>query len=261
MTPHSDRWALDLAEWAIPESILNNAEESPWIHPPALFGVPDQIEMNPSHTRALEAMPIGGSVLDIGCGGGVAAFALVPPAVHVIGVDHQSEMLTMFAETAQTRGVAVDVVEGLWPAVAEQVPQCDVVTCHHVVYNVAPIVPFLRELDAHAGRRVVIEMPTRHPLTTMSRAWKHFWNLERPSSPTSDDLMLVLEEIGIGATMQIWSGLMRVDRNLDEAVNFMRIRLCLPSDRTSEVRDFLESEPVDTQRELATIWWNKEPAN
>ena len=32
-----ENWRKQLAAWAIPESILNQAEESPWIHPPALF--------------------------------------------------------------------------------------------------------------------------------------------------------------------------------------------------------------------------------
>jgi len=34
---------------------------------------------------------------EVGCGGGIAAFATVPPVRHVIGVDHQPEMLDMFS--------------------------------------------------------------------------------------------------------------------------------------------------------------------
>ena len=80
VTSAADRWRLSLARWAIPEEILANAPESPWIHPPELFGVPEVIEDSPSHERAREAVPANGTVLDVGCGGGVAAFALTPPA-------------------------------------------------------------------------------------------------------------------------------------------------------------------------------------
>lgn len=252
-----DKWAQSLAQWAIPKEILEQAQESPWIHPPALFGVPNEIEMTPSHRRALEVMPEDGSLLDVGCGGGIAAFAVTPPAGHVIGVDHQPEMLEMFSANAKSRKVTSEVYEGYWPEVASKVPQTDVVTAHHVVYNVANIGPFIRELNAHARKRVVIEMPTQHPLVSMSQAWKHFWKLDRPSGPTPRDLMLVLEELGINAELEIWNGQMRVDRDLDEAAKFMRIRLCLPPERESEVHDFLTDSPMPSSRELATIWWNR----
>ena len=68
----------------------------------ALSRFPTSSESTPSHERAREAVPEGGSVLDVGCGGGVAAFALTPPATSVIGVDHQSEMLAMVSRERRT---------------------------------------------------------------------------------------------------------------------------------------------------------------
>lgn len=253
---HQQDWARALSEWAIPEEILGKAQTSPWIHPPVLFQVPDEITLTISHTRAFEALPTNGSVLDVGCGGGVAAFALTPPASHVIGVDHQPEMLSMFAENASKRGVTYETFEGFWPQIAPEVPVADVVVCHHVVYNVADIGPFLTALSAHARSRVVIEMPTRHPLSNMSAAWKHFWNLERPTQPTSEDLVEVLKEIGINARVQNWTGPMRERVDLDQDAEFMRIRLCLPPDRLPEIREFLRANPLPREREVATIWWD-----
>lgn len=249
-------WAHSLAQWAIPKEILDQAQTSPWIHPPVLFQVPEEINLTISHTRAFEVLPTGGSVLDVGCGGGIAAFALVPPASHVIGVDHQSEMLEMFAENAKKRGVTHEVFEGFWPHVAPEVPVADVVVCHHVVYNVADIGPFLQELSSHARFRVVIEMPTRHPLTNMSQAWKHFWNLDRPTGPTSKDLLLVLKETGVNPRVQYWSGPMRDRIDIEQDAEFMRIRLCLPSERLAEVREYLLANPLPKAREIATIWWD-----
>jgi SAM-dependent methyltransferase len=259
VTSAAQNWSQALDAWALPDEIVNSAPQSPWIHPPVLFEVPEQIPPSPSHERAREVLLMGATVLDVGCGGGIAAFALTPPATHVIGVDHQPEMLVMFSANAAKRGVTCETVEGFWPSVADRTPEADVVTAHHVVYNVADIVPFLRALDDHTKARVVVEMPDRHPLASMSEAWRHFWNLERPDGPTPSDLLDVLHEINIDAHCEQWSGPMRVEQNLDQAVHFMRIRLCLPESRGDEVRNFLSSHPAPTARELTTIWWDVAP--
>jgi SAM-dependent methyltransferase len=256
VTSATDQWRQSLDAWALPEEIVASAEESPWIHPPVLFQVPDVINSSPSHDRAREAVPVGGTVLDVGCGGGIAAFALTPPAAHVIGVDHQAEMLTMFRANAVKHAVTCQTVEGFWPAVADATPSADVVTAHHVVYNVGDIAPFLRALDDHARVRVVLEMPDHHPLASMSEAWRNFWQLERPDGPTPSDLLEVLEELGVDAHREQWSGAMRVEQNLEQAAHFMRIRLCLPAAREGEVREFLVTQPESSVRELSAVWWD-----
>lgn len=254
----AQKWAKDLAEWAIPESIISQAPESPWIHPPAMFTLPDEIPDSPSNQRAREAMPNGGSVLDIGCGGGIAAFAIAPPAGTVIGVDHQDEMLKMFAESASAKGLEHQEVLGDWPDVSPQTPKADVVTCHHVAYNVAQIEPFLKALDSHATKRVVIELPQQHPLSTMRDSWKHFWNLDRPVNPTPQDLIEVLAELGITANFELWQGPKLRPLNIEDDVRFLRIRLCLDSSRDLEIRQFLEAQKPMESRALATIWWDVE---
>lgn len=249
-------WRKSLAAWAIPEEIISQAPEDPWIHPPVMFQIPDVIEDSTSHQRAREVLTSGDSVLDIGCGGGIAAFAVTPPASHVIGVDHQSEMLEMFAENARNRGVTSEVFEGFWPALADQVPVADVVTTHHVVYNVPAIEDFIFALNSHARKRVVIEMPQQHPLTTATPLWKHFWNLDRPIDPTPDQLMNALKEIGINAHLELWEGSMRTEADLASQAHFSRIRLCLPESREGEVLEFLQNQPKVAIRNLATIWWD-----
>ncbi len=255
-TPAGNRWRESLEAWAIPKEILDQAPENPWIHPPVMFQIPAHIEDSISHQRAREALPKGGSILDIGCGGGIAAFAVVPEAAHVIGVDHQSEMLEMFAENAIERGVTSEVFEGFWPMLAGEVPVADVAVAHHVLYNVARIEEFVLAMSSHARKRVVIEIPQRHPLTTATPLWKHFWNLDRPTQPTPEDLMAVLEELGITAHLEMWDGSMRTEADLESQAYFSRIRLCLPESRESEVCDFLLSQPKVAIRNLATIWWD-----
>lgn len=251
-----NKWRQALAQWAIPKEILDQAPEDPWIHPPALFQIPDQVEDSPSHEIAREALTIGGSVLDIGCGGGMAAFALTPPAAHVIGVDHQSEMLVMFAENARKRSVTSEVFEGFWPAMADGVPSADVAVAHNVVYNVQNIEDFLQAMNDHAKNRVVIEMPQQHPLATAAPLWKHFWNIERPTTPTPGDLMEVLAEQGIDAKLKLWDGAVRQEADLATAASYSRIRLCLPAEREGEVLEFLESAPRQEVKKIATLWWD-----
>lgn len=252
----SEKWKSDLEAWAIPQEILEQAPESPWIHPPALFQIPKQIELTPSHQKAFEALPVDGSILDIGCGGGIAAFAMGSKAGKVIGVDHQPEMLQMFTQNAKDRHVDSIVHDGFWPAVAEQVEVADVAVAHHVVYNVQEIVPFITAMNSHARKRVVLEMPQHHPLSNLSLAWKHFWNLDRPNAPTPQDLIEVLKEMGINAHLHLWDGKLRQERDLDESVGFTRIRLCLPQEKEADVRIFLQQNPPSEIRPLATIWWD-----
>jgi SAM-dependent methyltransferase len=252
-----EKWKADLASWAIPAEILDQAEVKPWIHPPALFALPQVIKSSPSHQKAQEALPAGGSILDIGCGGGVAAFGISPQAGHVIGVDQQQEMLDMFAENARSRGVSSEVILGDWPDVAEQTPIADVVTVHHVVYNVGEIKPFIEALDSHARKRVVLELPRVHPMSNMAKGWKHFWNLERPTHPTSEDFLNVLTEMGIKAHVENFVGEILLDKAIDDFHKPLRIRLCLPESRDAEVKAFYALNPPPTTRELAVIWWDK----
>ena len=256
MKSAAERWREDLAKWAIPQEILDQAIEKPWIHPPALFEIPEVIKDSLSHQRAREAMPIGGSVLDIGCGGGIGAFAITPPAAHVVGVDEQEAMLELFANNAARYGVTVETVSGQWPDVADDTPIADVVTVHHVAFNVGDIVPFLAALNSHARKRVVLEVPVIHPMSNMNEGWKHFWNVIRPTVPVAGDLISVLEEMGIKATIEYFEGEILLDKKVDGANGFIRRRLCLPESRQGEIDAFLEANPLPERRQLAVIWWD-----
>lgn len=259
LTARAEQWRDDLASWAIPASILAAASQSPWIHPVSMFAVSDEIPDSPSHQRAREVLPVGGSVLDVGCGGGRAALALVPPAGLVIGVDHQQDMLDSFAEAAQLRGVRHREVLGDWSQVERDVPPCDVAVSHHVAYNVADIVPFLRALDRHARHRVVIEVPLTHPLSNMNSLWKRFWDLDRPTRPTAHQLHGIAEALGFEPSIEVWPDLtwgQRVALSREERVEHMRIRLCLTKDRDAEVAAALIEDVDARPREVATLWWD-----
>lgn len=253
------RWRDDLASWAIPRYILDQATESPWAHPVAMFTVDAEIPDSLSHRIAREALEPGGSVLDVGCGGGRASLALVPPAGTVSGVDHQREMLDEFATAAQARGVVHHEYLGDWPAIADEVPMADVVVCHHVAYNVAGIIPFLQALNAHAVSRVVLELPVVHPLSSMGPLWKRFWNLDRPTRPHAQDVANIAQALGFDAHCDVWEDATwgaRVNLPEAERVRYARARLCLTADRDAEVAAALMEQQDSRPRDVATIWWD-----
>ena len=249
-----DRWREELAGWAIPPEILAKAPEPPWGFPVEMFRAQVEAVDSPSRRVAAEALGDGGSVLDVGCGGGWAALALVPPAGLVIGVDGAPDMLTAFADAAESKGVAHREVAGDWPAVSADVPVADIVVCHHVFYNVADLPPFADALTTHARRRVVVEMTATHPLTNLAPLWRHFHGIERPEGPTAALAVEVLREIGIEPVVEPWTRPARdVPRQVYVSMN--RRRLCLPVEAEPEV-DRLMGDVTSMGRDVVTMWWD-----
>lgn len=259
LTDAAARWADQLGRWAIPDEILAQAPVSPWQHETAMFIVDDTLDRDsPAAEIARSVLPaVGGSVLDVGCGGGRAAMSLVPPAELVIGVDQSPEMLAEFTRAAAATGARSMTVEGRWPDVADATPVADVVACHHVAYNVADIGHFLLALTAHARLAVVLVLPPRHPLSAWNDAWRHFWGLERPTGPTADDLAEVLAGLGLDA--ERWEvprpPLARATADTASRVPSARRRLCLTEDRDDELRSYLDGhEPAWSDTNVVFRW-------
>lgn len=255
------RWRADLEDWAIPPEILAAAPESPWGCPTGLFAVAAEeamattpAERSPSQRRALEVLPDGGSILDVGAGGGAASLPLCPPGASVTAVDQSADMLAAFAKLAGRRGAAHTEVEGLWPDVAGKVGPADVVVCHHVLYNVPDLVPFVAALTDHARLRVVAEITAVHPQSLLNPLWEHFHGLIRPTRPTADDAAAVLRDLGLDVGVEesarplLWA---EADRR--EQVAFARRRLCLPAERDDEVDAVLDLS--SGLRRQVTLWW------
>ncbi len=255
MSGAAQRWADQLAAWAIPEEIMAQAPESPWEFSPALFKGPPP-EPGPetvSQRRAKEALPGGGSVLDVGCGGGAAGLALVPPAGRVTGFDQSAQLLAIFADRARELGVDYEVVQGDWPEGSGAVGPADVVVCHHVAYNVPNLADFAAALTDHARIRVVMELSARHPRYGVNPLWRHFWDVERPEGPVADDAVAVVEEAGIRPRVERSPRLAR-STSREARVASVRRYLCLPADRDAEI-DALLGDDSDQPGEVVTLWW------
>ena len=264
-----DKWRADLAAWAIPGHITAAVPDSPWVLPRQVFARRADRLMaepaGPSYERAREALEPAGTVLDVGSGAGAACLPLAPLATTVTAVDTDADMLALLGERAATAGLDLRTVRGGWPEVAEQAGPADVVTCHHVVYNVPDIWVFLEALTNHARRRVVVELSAAHPLTSLNPLWLRFHGLQRPDGPTAADLLAILAGAGLSPGHTEWSRPAEADyTGFTELVDVTRRRLCLPADRASEVEAALldlgsqRERPGDlgsSGRDVVTIWW------
>ena len=269
LTALLDRWREDLAAWAIPEHITAAVADSPWVLPRQVFARrADRLSRDPggpSFERAWEALDPPGSVLDVGSGAGAACLPLAPRITTLTAVDADDEMLGLLAGRAGEAGLAARTVSGRWPDVGGQVGPADVVTCHHVVFNVPDLGPFLEALTGHARRRVVIETAAAHPLTSLNPLWLRFHGLRRPEGPTAADTIGILAAMGHDPRHTGWSRPAGADYgSMAELVEVTRRRLCLPPERAGEVETALvelginPGQPGDlgsSGRDVVTIWW------
>jgi precorrin-6B methylase 2 len=262
-------WADDLAAWRIPEPIMTAVDESPWVLPTEVFSRRADRRLanpsGPSHARAKAALPDGGSVIDVGAGGGAASLPLAPRMRRLTAIDTHDPLLADLTRRAAPLGLDLRTVPGCWPEVAADVPAADVVVCHHVLYNVADLAPFVTALTSHARRRVVVEISVRHPLTALNPYWREFHNLPRPNGPTADQVVELLLSLGIPAQSERWSRPPAAEyQSFTTLVDVTRRRLCLPPHRAADIAASLrrhgirEEKPPDlgsSGRDLVTIWW------
>jgi SAM-dependent methyltransferase len=253
--PAAVRWRELLQDRTIPAEILAVAPKDPSRHDPARFVPPATPEDTPSRRAALRLLgPDAATVLDVGCGAGAAGLALVPKVSHLTGVDHADDMLRAFERACTERGVAHRSVHGPWPQVAAQAGVADVVVSHHVGYNTLDLGPFVAALGAAARRGVVIELHAVHPGAWLDPLWAHFHGLHRPPPATVDDVLAVLEEVGIHPHVQRWTRPAQ-PRNPEAEITFSLRRLCLPVQRRDEVAEAV-ARLGPRHRDLVTLSWS-----
>jgi len=250
----AQHWAEQLAAWAIDPEILAAAPESPYGFPPGLFGT--QSGAASTHRAITEALPQGGSILDIGCGGGAASLPVAARAGTLLAVDSSERMLTDYVANAAASGVPVRTWSGAWSEVAPEVPVADVVVAANVVYNVPDVGDFLQTMSDHARHRVVIELTDSHPWTAMTALWRRFHGQERPAGPTTADFLDVTAELGFDAQSETfhrapaWSAAAP-----DVVLAFNRRRLCLPVEREPEIATAMRELPTAGPATASTVWW------
>ncbi|HET9255327.1 MAG TPA: methyltransferase domain-containing protein [Pseudonocardiaceae bacterium] len=254
-SPAAARWRDSLLARAIPAEIKAAASRDPHRHDPARFVPPVSPEDTPSRRAGLWLLgPGGGTVLDVGCGGGAAGLALLPKVSHLTGVDHARDMLRAFERACDERGVARRSVLGLWPDTAAEAGAADVVVSHHVGYNTLELGPFVAALGAAARRGVVVELHAIHPGAWLDPLWLHFHGLNRPPPATADDVLAVFGEVGIHPEVRRWSRPAQ-PRDPEAELDFSLRRLCLPEQRREEVAEAVAALGP-RHRDLVTLSWS-----
>jgi SAM-dependent methyltransferase len=276
----ADAWRRDLEAWAIPPLILDAAPESPFGFPAELFirradhSAEDRAAPTPTTVAAAAALGEGGTVLDVGAGGGATSFPLAASCTRLIAVDGQAEMLEAVERRATALRLSVTTIVGRWPEVGPRTPTADVAVCGHVAYNAPDLDAFLVALTAHARRRVVVELTDRHPLSWMNDLWLALHGVQRPERPSADDAEALSRSLGFEVRREE-----RVDtgdmagsgfERREDAVALVRRRLCLSSDRDDEVADALGSRLREhdglwsagpSEQRVVTLWWDAAPSS
>lgn len=265
------RWKSLLEAWAIPNEIIDAAPENPWGFPPGLFERRAtsalERELTYANRKALETLPAGGSVLDVGAGGGAASLPLAQKAGSITAVDSSERMLEGFTRAAARLDIASRTVVSAWPEAAGQISPVDVVVCHHVLYNAPHIAPFVTALNDKARHRVVIEMTPQHPLVWMNDLWIKFHNLSRPDRPTYQDAVECLRYLGLDAQCHVETSVSAMGgfEKREDAIAFVRKRMCLRPEQDEELAGALGDRLRKTDRgwsasppehRIATLWWD-----
>ncbi|MPZ64666.1 MAG: methyltransferase domain-containing protein [Pseudonocardiaceae bacterium] len=248
----SARWRELLEGRAIPPEIREAAPGSPYRHEPRRFAAPEQPPDTPSRRAGLALLGEGGTVLDVGCGAGAAALALLPTATHLTGTDHAEDMLAAFGAECDRRGVPHRTVHGAWPETAGEIGKADAVVCHHVGYNTAELAPFVAALDAAASRGVVVEMTAEHPTAWLDPLWERFHGLQRAPAATYHDALAVLHESGLDPQVQHWDRPPRDDTRAQAELACRR--LCLAPDRVDEVAAAIAELPPRPGGMMTLSW-------
>jgi SAM-dependent methyltransferase len=245
-------WRDAMREWAIPDAILSAAPESPWGFPVELFRSRAELatpgDLTFANRRARDALPKGGTVLDVGAGAGAASLPLRERCSLIVGVDSSRDQLAEFRRQAIV----------------------DVVVCNHVAYNVADLAPFALALTSRARRRVVMEITNRHPTAWMADLWWRFHALPRPVRPDADDVVAVIRGLGLKVRRHAAISPRRAGgfERREDAVAWIRRRLCLDAARDADVTAALGNRLVHDGvfwsvrppiEPVVTLWWDVRP--
>jgi SAM-dependent methyltransferase len=158
----------------------------------------------PSQRWAREALPLGGTVLDVGCGAGAASLPLADRAGRIVGVDADPNGTAAFEVRVKALDVEHETVVGPWPEVAPQVPPADVVVCHHVLYHAPGLEAFVTALTRHARERVVVELPVTHPHAWLRPVWGELGGADPGRVPGVADALAAFAALGMNVHVLSW---------------------------------------------------------
>ena len=143
-------------------------------------------------------------LLDVGAGGGRMALPLALSAKKVIAIEPSPSMCRVLREVAAEFDVEnVEVIESGWlDAQVPQAPRADIALCCHVLYTIQDIEPFVRKLEEHAGR-VLVVMYQAPPQSQIYPLWELVHGEPRLALPSLPEFLEVLGQLGIGPEIEV----------------------------------------------------------
>jgi SAM-dependent methyltransferase len=209
----------------------------------------------------------GDRLIDIGAGTGRYEPLLAGAVAELLAVEPSPAMRARLEQRlADEQLTNVRVVANPWPSA--EAATCDVAIAAHVLYGVREIEPFLRGMDAAAGRACFLLLAFRHPSSFVSPFWERLYGVPRLPLPGALECLNALYQIGIAARLELVPITSRLSfANQQEALDDLRWRLRAPAqpeyDRriASAVAELLVTTadghlaPRDLPDQAAVIWW------
>jgi len=152
-------------------------------------------EKDPAIDAVLEHVRPEDTVLDIGAGGGRLAIPIARHCREVVAVEPSEAMLAQLGAQVAELGVSnVRTVASTWEdAVVEP---ADIALCCHV-YGLYGPEPWVRKMEAHARRRVIVIMFHRATPPNMHPLWAPVHGEKRLQTPALTHFERLLTEMGI----------------------------------------------------------------
>ncbi|PKN85093.1 MAG: SAM-dependent methyltransferase [Chloroflexi bacterium HGW-Chloroflexi-8] len=218
--------------------------------------------------KTLEDFP-DSNVLDVGAGSGTWTLMMSPLAKSVTALDSSPAMLDFCKKEVENAGFDnVDIVAGIWPEIAAQVPEHDITLCSHAMYGCTDPVAFLKAMIEKTRKRIILLLRAPSQDGVMAQAAMLVWG-HPYDSPNFQIAFQILLDMGIFPNVimeneHLWKQWR--NKSLEEALAELKGRLGLFEDQQYDQRlmhllvENLVREgeewvwPADIR--TALVWWD-----
>ncbi len=153
---------------------------------------------DPLVNRLLQDVTSHHTLIDVGAGGGRLALPLALRCRCVIAVEPSPSMASVLRQQMSDFGISnILFVTSRWEEA--QLDPADFVLCSHMLYTIRDIAPFVRKLEAHARKQVLVVLFQDAPQARTHPLWELIHGEARRPLPSLSAFQAVLRELGIEA--------------------------------------------------------------